>query len=215
MADVDDPYYKQLLEKNKTWVEKELKTDPLYFDKLQAKQSPRIFWIECADSLVTPETLLAARPGEVFTYRNVANVCVHTGMAFLGAMDYAVTHLHVDQVIVCGHYGCGGIKAAMSEPKHGPVDNWLCHIKDVYRYHKQELDALHSEEERFQRLVELNVHEQVLNAAGSSIVQAAWQTGRKLSIHGWVFDIRTGRVVDLGCTLSRRSVLEKGQKTTP
>src|SRR3989338_4915295 len=181
----DDPFYKELLNRNKIWVNHQLEKDAMFFEKLQAKQTPRIFWIGCSDSRVTPSSILGANPGEIFVYRNVANMALHTDMAFLGAMDYAVTHLKVDHIIVCGHYNCGGVKAAMGEPSYGLVDNWIRHIKDVYRFHFRELDGLPSFEQRFRRLVELNVHEQVLDVAKSSIVQKAWEQGRKLWVHGW------------------------------
>ena len=204
-----DPYYNSLFERNQQWVKHQLAKDPLYFDKLQAKQNPRIFWIGCSDSRVTPDALLGSTPGEIFVYRNVANMCMHTDMAFLGAMDYAVTHLKVDHIIVCGHYNCGGVKAAMAEPQYGLVDNWIRHIKDVYRFHFRELDSLPNHEERFRRFVELNVHEQVLDVTKSSVVQLAWGQGRKLWVHGWVFNIHKGNIVDLQCSVSCNANLPK------
>ena len=205
----EDPYYLFLLKRNREWADLQIAKDPLYFTKLQAKQTPRVFWIGCSDSRVMPDALIGAKPGEVFDYRNVANMCLHTGMAFLGALDYAVSHLKVDHIIVCGHYNCGGVKAAMGEPSYGLVDNWIRHIKDVYRFHFRELDGLPSFEQRFRRFVELNVHEQVLNVAKTSVVQSAWEQGRKLSIHGWVFNIYSGEVIDLKHSLSSNATLPR------
>lgn len=205
----EDPFYQSLLSRNRKWASEQLTADPEYFHRLQAKQTPKVFWIGCSDSRVGPEILLQTQPGEVFTYRNVANMCLHTDMAFLSTLDYAVTHLGVHHIIVCGHYNCGGIAAAMAEPRYGLVDNWIRHIKDVYRLHFRELDRLKTHDSRFRRFVELNVHEQVLDVAKSSVVQRAWEKNQDVHVHGWVFDIFSGNVVDLACSVRSNESLPK------
>ncbi|MGV3509932.1 MAG: carbonate dehydratase [Sphingobacteriaceae bacterium] len=189
--------YDQLLQGNKDFVESILSNDPDYFKKLASGQSPEVLWIGCSDSRVPANQLTNTKPGEVFVHRNIANLCIHTDMNMLSVLDYAVNVLKVKHVIVAGHYGCGGVAAAMGNKQHGVIDNWLRHIKDVYRLHAHELDLISNENLRADRLVELNVNEQVYNLCKTTIVQNAWKERYDLEIHGWVVDIRTGLAKDL------------------
>lgn len=190
-------FYRQLLENNKKWAEDKLATDPEYFSTLAKGQSPPLLWIGCADSRVPANEIIGAQPGEVFVHRNIANMVVHTDMNMLSVLDYAVHVLRIRHIIVCGHYGCGGVQAAMDNKSHGLVDNWLRHIKDVYRFHEDELDAIPDIQTRFDRFVELNVIEQVYDLAKTTIVQDAWNAGQELWIHGWVYSLKDGLVKDL------------------
>lgn len=201
--------YEQLLQGNRDWVNKELEQDPDFFEKLAAGQNPDVLWIGCADSRVPANEVTNTRPGQVFVHRNIANLCVHTDMNMLSVLDYAVNVLKVKHVVVAGHYGCGGVQAAMSNKQFGLIDNWLRHIKDVYRLHSAELDAIPSEEERSKRLVELNVVEQVYNLCKNTIVQNAWRNRADLEIHGWVIDIKTGLVKDLNVSFNGPENLDK------
>jgi len=194
--------YEQLLEGNRLFVEKELEQDPEYFKKLASGQRPDVLWIGCSDSRVPANQVTNTRPGEVFVHRNIANVCVHSDMNMLSVLDYAVNVLKVKHVIVAGHYGCGGVEAAMSNRQFGLIDNWLRHIKDVYRIHSHELDLITDDKARAKRLVELNVIEQVFNLCKTTIVQNAWGERTDLQIHGWVVDISTGRVKDMNVSCS-------------
>lgn len=189
--------YKNFLGGNKQFVEKALKEDPEYFTNLAKGQAPPVFWIGCADSRVPANQITNTKPGEVFVHRNIANVVVHTDMNMLSVLDYAVNVLKVKHVIVTGHYGCGGVIAAMGNKQFGLIDNWLLHIKDVYRLHAAELDALADETQRANRLVEFNVMESVYNLCKTSIVQNAWLQGQDLGVHGWVYDLGTGVITDL------------------
>ncbi|MCO6499330.1 MAG: carbonate dehydratase [Vicingus serpentipes] len=195
-------FYKNLLDNNKKWVLDSLNTDPNFFKKLANGQQPPVLWIGCADSRVPANEIIGAQPGEVFVHRNIANMVVHTDMNMLSVLDYAVNVLKVKHVIVCGHYGCGGVAAAMGNQHIGLIDNWIRHIKDVYRFHNDELDTIKDEKERFDRFVELNVMEQVLDLAKTSIVQSAWKKNQELSIHGWVYGIDSGIIKDLGANFS-------------
>jgi carbonic anhydrase len=201
-------FYKSLIEKNKEWVKSKLDLDPEFFQKLSKGQSPPLLWIGCADSRVPANEIIGAQPGEVFVHRNIANMVLHTDMNMLSVLDYAVNVLKVQHVIVCGHYGCGGVKAAMGNQSIGLIDNWVRHIKDVYRLHKKELDAIKDETKRFDQFVEFNVKEQVFDLAKTSIVQNAWSKGQKLDLHGWVYGLSTGIVNDLGVTIQNDSQLE-------
>lgn len=194
--------YQQLLRGNKDFVEENLKNDPGFFDKLAAGQHPKVLWIGCSDSRVPANQVTNTKPGEIFVHRNIANLCVHSDMNMLSVLDYSVNVLKVQHVIVAGHYGCGGIAAAMSSNQYGIIDNWLRHIKDVYRLHSLELDLINDEQMRADRLVELNVVEQVFNLCKTTIVQNAWKEREDLQIHGWVVDIRTGLVRDLRVSCS-------------
>jgi carbonic anhydrase len=189
--------YQSLLEGNKQFVEDTLKLDPEYFVNLAKGQTPPTLWIGCADSRVPANQITNTKPGEIFVHRNIANVVVHSDMNMLSVLDYAVNILHVKHVIVTGHYGCGGIAAAMSNNQFGLIDNWLSHIKDVYRLHAIELDQIADETERANRLVEFNVIEGVYNLCKTSIVQNAWLNGQSLGIHGWVYSLETGIITDM------------------
>jgi carbonic anhydrase len=200
-------YYQSLLENNKKWVERNLENDPDFFNKLADGQQPPLLWIGCADSRVPANEIIGAKPGEVFVHRNIANMVVHTDMNMLSVLDYAINVLKVKHVIVCGHYGCGGVKAAMGNQNIGLIDNWIRHIKDVYRFHNDELNSIPDEQNKFDRFVELNVVEQVMDLAKTSIVQAAWRSEQPLQIHGWVYDIKDGIIKDLNVNFENNSQL--------
>lgn len=195
-------FYKKIIENNKKWVEEKTKVSPEFFNNLAEGQQPPLLWIGCSDSRVPANEIIGAEPGEVFVHRNIANMVVHSDMNMLSVLDYAVNALKVKHVIVCGHYGCGGVKAAMGNDSIGVIDNWIRHIKDVYRFHQVELNAITDEKDRFNKFVELNVREQVYDLAKTSIVQSAWKNGQKLSIHGWVYGLNSGYVTDLGVNFS-------------
>ena len=195
-------FYKKILENNIEWVEATLAEDPNYFTDLAKGQTPPLLWIGCSDSRVPANEIIGAKPGEVFVHRNIANMVIHSDMNMLSVLDYAVNVLKVKHVLVCGHYGCGGIKAAMGNDSVGIIDNWIRHIKDVYRLHKIELDAIADETERFNRFVELNVIEQVYDLAKTSIVQSAWKSGQELSLHGWAYGLNSRFVTDLNVNFS-------------
>jgi carbonic anhydrase len=201
-------FYKKILENNKLWVEQKLAIDPNYFKDLAEGQHPPLFWIGCSDSRVPANEIIGAKPGEVFVHRNIANLVVHSDMNLLSVLDYAVNALKIKHIIVCGHYGCGGVKAAMGKSSIGIIDNWIRHIKDVYRFHHKELNAIKDETERFNRYVELNVKEQVNDLAKTSIVQAAWLKGQELIVHGWVYDLNSGYVTDLKVSLTSNDDLD-------
>lgn len=195
-------FYKKILDNNKKWVENKLAISPNYFKNLADGQNPPLLWIGCSDSRVPANEIIGAEPGEVFVHRNIANMVLHTDMNMLSVLDYAVNALKVKHVIVCGHYGCGGVKAAMGNTSIGIIDNWIRHIKDVYRFHHEELDTITDEKERFNKFVEINVKEQVMDLAKTSIVQNAWRNGQELSLHGWVYGLNDGYVTDLGVNFS-------------
>ncbi len=190
--------YNRLLENNKKWVAEQLDLDPNFFEKLSKGQAPEYLWIGCSDSRVPANTITGTDPGDMFVHRNIANMVVHSDMNMLSVLSYAVEVLKVKHIIVCGHYGCGGVLAAMGNQQIGLIDNWLRHIKDVYRYHHQELDAIADPIERGRRFVEVNVMEQVHDLGKTSIVQNAWKNNQPLHIHGWVYDIHDGLINDLG-----------------
>jgi carbonic anhydrase len=189
--------YNALLRGNSQWVELKLKEDSEYFKNLAKGQSPQVLWIGCSDSRVPANEVTGTKAGEVFVHRNIANVVVHSDMNMLSVLDYAVNVLKVKHVIVAGHYGCGGVAAALSNKQFGLIDNWLRHIKDVYRLHSHELDRITDETQKQNRLVELNVSEQVYNLCKTSIVQNAWMERHDLEVHGWVIDLGTGLIKDL------------------
>ena len=189
--------YKKLLENNKNWVANQLAIDPVYFEKLANSQNPEYLWIGCSDSRVPANQITGTSPGDIFVHRNIANMVVHSDMNMLSVLSYAVEVLKVKHIIVCGHYGCGGVIAAMENKQFGLIDNWLRHIKDVYRLHFKELDAIKDNKQRTDRLVELNVIEQVHDLGKTSIVQNAWKREQPLHIHGWVYDVKDGIIKDL------------------
>ena len=194
--------YEQLLLQNKAWVDQKLHEDKDFFNKLTNVQKPEFLWIGCADSRVPANQITGTAPGEVFVHRNIANMVVHSDMNMLSVLDYAVNVLEVNHVIVCGHYGCGGVKAAMGNQSIGIIDNWIRHIKNVYRLHHVYLDSIVSESDRFNAFVEINVKEQVFDLAKTSIVQSAWKNGQELTLHGWVYGLNSGFVTDLNVNLS-------------
>ena len=207
-----EDFYKKIIENNKKWVENKLKLDPQYFERLSNGQKPPLLWIGCADSRVPANEIIGAEPGEVFVHRNIANMVIHTDMNMLSVLDYAVNVLKVKHVIVCGHYGCGGIEAAMTNKSIGLIDNWIRHIKNIYRVHKKELDNIADISERTNRFVELNVIEQVYDLAKTSIVQNAWEANQDLEIHGWVYGVGDGIVKDLGVNFKNDSQLDEVYK---
>lgn len=201
--------YESLLEGNKIFVARTLKEDPDYFTQLSNGQKPPVLWIGCADSRVPANQITNTRPGEIFVHRNIANVVVHTDMNMLSVLDYAVNILQVKHVIITGHYGCGGVIAAMSNQQYGIIDNWLRHIKDVYRFHAAELDAIEDEKKRADRLVEFNVIESVEKISKTSIVQNAWKNGQDLSVHGWVYSLETGLITDMQVSRKNNDSLQE------
>lgn len=192
--------YSRLFENNRKWVAEMTRHDPEYFTDLAKGQSPEYLWIGCSDSRVPANEITGTKPGEMFVHRNIANMVVHNDLNLLSVLAYAVEVLKVKHVIVCGHYGCGGVEAAMGNKQFGLIDNWLSNIKEVYRTHMTELNAIEDRKKRLRRFVELNVAEQVLDLGKTTIVQNAWQNGQPLHIHGWVYDIADGIVKDLGVT---------------
>jgi carbonic anhydrase len=190
--------YHKLLLQNRAWVEQKLEVDKDFFNRLANVQKPEFLWIGCADSRVPANEITGTSPGEVFVHRNIANMVVHTDMNMLSVLAYAVEVLKVKHIIVCGHYGCGGVLAAMGNKQYGLIDNWLRHIKDVYRLHYKELDGITDSHQRGRRFVELNVIEQVHDLGKTSIVQQAWQNNQPLFLHGWVYDLHDGLIKDLG-----------------
>jgi carbonic anhydrase len=184
--------FEKLLLENKAWAREKIKDDPNYFKHLAQIQSPDFLWIGCSDSRVPANEITGTEPGEIFVQRNIANMVVHTDLNLLSVLEYAVVHLEVKHIIVCGHYGCGGVKAAISHTNLGIINKWVRNIKDVYRIHEEELNAIENEEEQVNRLVELNVEEQVYNLAKTSIVQKAWKDRQAPHLHGWVYGLNNG-----------------------
>lgn len=191
-----------LFKNNDQWVEGRTSQDPAYFAKLARDQDPTYLWIGCSDSRVPANEIVGLEPGELFVHRNVANIFPHTDFNCLSVLQFAVSILKIKHIIVCGHYGCGGVRAAMEDHHLGLVDNWLRHIRDVYARSKEELDPIDSLKLRFNRLVELNVLQQVLNVCHTTIVQEAWYRKQPLFVHGWVYDMESGKLKDLNCCYS-------------
>jgi carbonic anhydrase len=187
---------KEIFENNKAWIREKLSSDPRYFEKLSEGQQPEFLYIGCSDSRVTAEDLMGMQPGEVFIHRNIANLVNNVDLNVMAVINYAVRHLKVNHIVVCGHYNCGGVKAAMQPADMGILNPWLRNIRDVYRLHKDELNAITDEESRYKRLVELNVQEQCVNLIKTAAVQEAYKD-RQITVHGWVFDIHTGKLIDL------------------
>jgi carbonic anhydrase len=184
--------FEKLLLENKAWAQERVHDNPEYFKRLENLQTPEFLWIGCSDSRVPANQITGTEPGEIFVHRNIANMVVHTDLNLLSVLEYAVVYLKVKHIIVCGHYGCGGIKASMNSHSYGIINKWLRNIKDVYRIHREEIDVLQDEDARSNRLVELNVREQVLNLAKTSIVQKAWQNEQRPELHGWVYGLKDG-----------------------
>jgi len=193
---------KQLLENNRRWAEKTKAQDPDFFPTLSRQQRPDYLWIGCADSRVPANQIIDMPPGTVFVHRNVANLVVHTDFSFLSVLQYAVEVLHVSDIIVCGHYGCGGVEAAYDHRQLGLIDNWLRNIIDTYYLHQEDIYRLTDRRARLDRLSELNVMEQVANVTQTSIVQTAWRQGQKLAVHGWIYSVEDGILQDLNVTVS-------------
>ncbi|WP_020538394.1 carbonic anhydrase [Lewinella cohaerens] len=187
---------KQIFNNNQNWIAEKLSLDKSYFENLSKGQSPEILYIGCSDSRVTAEDMMGATPGDVFVHRNIANMVPNTDLSAMSVINYAVSHLKVKHVVVCGHYFCGGVKAAMQSADLGILNPWLRNIRDVYRLHQDELDAITDEEAKYKRLVELNVQEQCVNVLKTSDVQTAFRD-RDITVHGWVFDIHSGKLIDL------------------
>jgi len=185
--------YEELLVKNKAWAKGQVEEDPEYFSRLSALQTPEFLWIGCSDSRVPANQITGTEPGEIFVHRNIANLVIHTDTNVFSVLDFAVTQLKVKHIIVCGHYGCGGIKAAMSNNDYNQILNmWLRNIKDVYRIHQEELEQIEDPEARYDRLTELNVQEQVIHLAKTSVVQRAWKNRQEPDLHGWVYGLKDG-----------------------
>ena len=196
---------KYIFDNNQRWVQEKIKTDKDYFKKLSLGQNPHILYIGCSDSRVSTEELMGAKPGEVFVHRNIGNMVPKSDMSAMSVINYAVTQLKVQHIVVCGHYYCGGVKAAMQSADLGILNPWLRNIRDVYRLHKEELNSITNEEEKYKRLVELNVQEQCVNVIKTSDVQKAIKE-RQLTVHGWVFDVHSGTLIDL--EIDFESILE-------
>jgi carbonic anhydrase len=198
-----------LFKNNRRWAAQREKTEPGYFSRLAEIQRPEYLWIGCSDSRVPANEIVGLDPGELFVHRNVANVVVHTDLNCLSVIQFAVHNLGVKHIIVCGHYGCGGVRAATESKSYGLMDNWLRHIKDVYRDHARELDRLRGARQRADRLCELNVKAQVANVCATSAVQDAWKKGKSLTIHGWIYDIRDGLLNDLGLVVDSKLQIDR------
>jgi carbonic anhydrase len=186
--------YERLLLENKAWAQEKLADDPDYFNRLVHVQSPDFLWIGCSDSRVPANEITGTQPGEIFVHRNIANMVVHTDLNLLSVLEYAVHVLKVKHIIVCGHYGCGGVKAAMTNHNFGIINKWIRNIKDVHRFHREEIDAIKDEEVQLNRMIELNVQEQVLNLAKTSIIQKSWRERQAPDLHGWVYGLQDGLV---------------------
>ena len=197
--------YKKLLLQNKAWVQQKNQEDKDFFTRLSNLQTPEFLWIGCSDSRVPANEITGTDPGEVFVHRNIANMVIHTDMSMLSVLDYAVNVLEVKHVIVCGHYGCGGVRAALSNKQYGLIDNWIRHIKDVYRMHHDELEAITDPKKKEDRFIEMNVIEQVYDLSKTSIIQNAWQKRQAPFIHGWVYALETGYIKDLEVSVNDNS----------
>lgn len=207
MAELDD-----LLERNRLWSEALRAQDPDFFKRLSEQQAPKYLWIGCSDSRVPANQIIGMDPGEVFVHRNVANVVVHTDLNCISAIQFAVDVLKVEHILVVGHYGCGGVQAALEGRRLGLVDNWLRHVADVRQKHLESLHRVADARTRHARLCELNVIEQAVNVCHTTVVQDAWDRGQKLSVHGWIYSLRNGRVRDLGLDVKDTSLIAERQE---
>jgi carbonic anhydrase len=203
-----------LLENNRAWAAERVERDPTFFTRLEKQQAPEFLWIGCSDSRVPANEIVGLDPGELFVHRNVANVVVHTDLNCLSVLQFAVDVLKVKHVIVCGHYGCGGVRAAMDRDSHGLIDNWLRHVQDVQRDHHRELRQFKDDAGRLDRLCELNVVEQVRNIGRTTIVQDAWRNGHALQLHGWIYGLKDGIITDLGVTVQAIADIEAEDEMT-
>ena len=202
-------YYEGLLGANRRYAGEKVGQDPEYFTRMSKRQTPKVLWIGCSDSRVASDIITMSNPGSMFAHRNIGNLVIHTDMSVLSAIEYAVRLLSVDHIIVCGHYGCGGIQAALASQSQGLLDNWLRNIRDVYRLYHKELDAIDDAEARARRLVELNVIEQVYNVCKTSVVQKAWVARKLPYVHGWVYDLENGLIKDLQVDIHQDSDIVK------
>jgi carbonic anhydrase len=202
------PPLDHLFESNRAWAERMKADDPLFFQKLAALQNPQYLWIGCSDSRVPANQIIGLLPGEVFVHRNVANAVIHTDLNCLSVIQFAVEILQVKHIIVCGHYGCGGVRAAMQNRQLGLIDNWLRHLKDIYHMHEADLDAIPDDTRRFDRFCELNVIEQVWNVCHTTIVQGAWGRGQELAVHGWIYGVHNGLLKDLNIRVTDPTELQ-------
>lgn len=191
-----------LFANNKMWAEKLHATQPDFFTRLSQQQTPDYLWIGCSDSRVPANDIVGLLPGELFVHRNVGNMVIHTDFNCLSVIEYAVERLHVKHIIVCGHYGCGGVQAALMDSQLGLIDNWLRHIKEVWKKYEKEINMIQDEQEKLNRLCELNVVEQVVNVCNTTIIQKAWDRGQDVAVHGWIYSIHDGRLRDLHVRLS-------------
>jgi carbonic anhydrase len=196
---------KKIFDQNKEWAKNVTKSDPDFFKKLSGQQNPQYLWIGCSDSRVPANQISGMLPGEVFVHRNIANIVSHTDLNCLSVIQYGVEVLKIKHIIVCGHYGCGGVKAAWEDKENGLIDNWLRNIQDVQRFHQSELDCFHTEKEKLDRLCELNVIEQVVNVCRTTIVQGAWKLNQELAIHGWMYNVEDGILKDLDICITNKS----------
>lgn len=187
----------QLFENNRNWAQKIVEKDPDFFKKLSSQQAPEYLWIGCSDSRVPANEIIGLAPGEVFVHRNIANLVIHTDMNCLSVLQYAVDFLKVKHIIVCGHYGCGGVESAMGNQSQGLVDNWLRHIRDIYQKYETTLDHISNIKRRTDKLCELNVIEQVANVCHTTFVQEAWKRGQEIAVHGWIYGLENGLLRDL------------------
>jgi carbonic anhydrase len=197
----------ELLQNNQKWAADVVKNDPDFFIRLKDTQSPDYLWIGCSDSRVPADKITGTQPGEIFVHRNIANMVVHTDLNLLSVLEYAVAHLKVKHIIVCGHYGCGGVKAAMSSHNFGIINKWIRNIKDVYRIHREEIDIQIKDELKLNKLIEYNVMEQVMNLAKTSIVQKAWKDNQAPQLHGWVYGLEDG-IINPVCHMSHTDHLD-------
>ncbi|MFD2890473.1 carbonic anhydrase [Flavobacterium chuncheonense] len=196
--------YQEVFEKNKLWIEKQQATDADFFKHLAEGQSPEVLYIGCSDSRVTAEDMTGMKPGEMFVHRNIANLVPNNDNNSASVIEYAIGHLNVKHVVVCGHYFCGGVKAAMQAQDLGVLNPWLRNIRDVFRLHSEELNAIEDEDARYNRLIELNVEEQCLNVIKTAIFQKHYNAGKTPTVHGWVFDIKTGKLIDLNINFEEK-----------
>lgn len=196
------PRIKELFQNNREWAKRVRESDPQFFDRLSKIQTPHFLWVGCSDSRVPANDICGLVPGDVFVHRNVANVVVHSDLNCLSVLQFAVDYLKVEEVIVCGHYGCGGVLAALKDEKLGLIDNWLRHVQDVRWKYSPEIDKLETEQEKHNRLCELNVIEQVRNLCDTTIVREAWRRGQSLIVHGWIYGLNDGLLKDLGVSRS-------------
>ena len=198
---------KYIFDNNRLWADKMQQQDPDFFEKLAAQQTPEYLWIGCADSRVPANEIMGLMPGEVFVHRNVANLVIHSDLNCLSVIQYAVEVLKVKHIIVCGHYGCGGVAAAMQQKEFGLIDNWLRHLKDIYQRNETPLDGIADDKERLNRFCELNIVQQVHNVCHTTIVQGAWRRGQQLAVHGWIYGLSNGLLQDLDVTVTSAAEL--------